>query len=156
MGPMGPRGLGLIKQQKLGILGQQHRFSFCTQFSNFFLLCSYYVVIIILIMMIQGQGQGPGARGQGQDPTKSAGGPARGRRFFWVLALGPGPYSACTRVLCMHKSVVHAQESCACTRILCMHKNLNKQTPVLGKCAASDFFQEKYLKTNNAYLFATN
>ena len=25
----------------------------------------------------------------------------------------------------MHKSVVHAQESCACTRILCMHKNLD-------------------------------
>ena len=30
--------------------------------------------------------------------------------FCWVLALGPGPSSACTRVLCMHKSVVHAQE----------------------------------------------
>ena len=44
--------------------------------------------------------------------------------FCWVPALVPGPSSACTRVLCMHKSVVHAQESCACTRILCMHKNI--------------------------------
>ena len=58
---------------------------------------------------------------------KSARGPARGRRFFWVLALGPGPSSACTRVLCMHKNVVHAQECCACTRIVCMHKNLDQQ-----------------------------
>jgi len=33
--------------------------------------------------------------------------------------LGPWPLQ------CMHKSVVHAQESCAYTRILCMHKNLN-------------------------------
>jgi hypothetical protein len=41
-----------------------------------------------------------------------------GQRSFWVRALGPGPSSACTRVLCMNKSVVHAQESCACTRIL--------------------------------------
>ena len=38
MGPMGPRGLGPIKQKKT-------------------LLSSYYVVIIILIMMIQGQDQ---------------------------------------------------------------------------------------------------
>ena len=38
--------------------------------------------------------------------------------LFWVPALGPGPSSACTRVLCMHKSVVHAQDSCACTRNL--------------------------------------
>ena len=38
--------------------------------------------------------------------------------FCWVPALVPGPSSACTRMLCMHKSVVHAQKSCACTRIL--------------------------------------
>ena len=44
--------------------------------------------------------------------------------FVWVPALIPDPSSACTRVLCMHKSVVHAQECCACTRILCLHKNL--------------------------------
>ena len=41
-----------------------------------------------------------------------------GQRSFWVPALGPGPFSARTRVLCMHKSVVHAQES---SRILYMH-----------------------------------
>ena len=74
-----------------------------------------------------------GAR-QGQDPTKSAGGPARGRRSFCVLALGPGPSSACTRVLCMHKMVVHAQEYCACTRIL-TNKSL-----LLGVDAASGVF----------------
>jgi len=32
--------------------------------------------------------------------------------------------SACTTLLCMHKSIVHVQECCACTRILCMCKNL--------------------------------
>ena len=32
------------------------------------------------------------------------------QRSFWVRALGPGPSSACTRVLCMHKNLVHAQE----------------------------------------------
>ena len=31
---------------------------------------------------------------------------------------------ACTRVLCMHKILVHAQDSCACTRFLCMHEIL--------------------------------
>ena len=28
---------------------------------------------------------------------------------------------ACTRFLCMHKILVHAQHSCACTTLLCMH-----------------------------------
>ena len=35
--------------------------------------------------------------------------------FFLGPGLGPWPLQ------CMHKSVVHAQESCACTRILCRH-----------------------------------
>ena len=60
-----------------------------------------------------------GARDQGRDPKKSSRGSGRGRLLFcWVLALVPGPSSACTRVLSMHKNVVHAQESRACTRIL--------------------------------------
>ena len=40
---------------------------------------------------------------------------------------GPGTKAGTqnkTAAQCMHKSVVHAQEWCACTRILCMHKNL--------------------------------
>ena len=64
-----------------------------------------------------------GARDQGWDPTKKRRGSGPGRRFFWVPALVPGSSSACTRVLCMHKSVVHAQESCACTRILGLKTN---------------------------------
>ena len=28
----------------------------------------------------------------------------------------------CTRLLCVHKNLAHAQDSCAYTRILCMHK----------------------------------
>ena len=28
------------------------------------------------------------------------------------------------RLLCMHKILVHAQDSCACTRFLCMHNTL--------------------------------
>ena len=66
----------------------------------------------------QCRGQGPGL-----GPKKAAVqglGPAQVP--FWVPGLVPGPWvpwpSACTRVLCMHKSVVHAQEFCACTRIL--------------------------------------
>jgi len=31
------------------------------------------------------------------------------------------PPDACTRTVCMHRHLVHAQDSCACTRILCMH-----------------------------------
>ena len=59
------------------------------------------------------------ARDQGRDPKQSSRGLGPGQLFFcWVPALVPGPSSACTRVLCMRKSVVHAQESCACTRIL--------------------------------------
>ena len=63
-------------------------------------------------------------RGQGprRGPIKKTAAPGRTRGCFFVGALVPGPSSACTRVLCMHKSIVHAQESCACTRILCMHK----------------------------------
>ena len=63
--------------------------------------------------------------------------------FCWVLALGPGPSSACTRVLCMHKSVVHAQESCACTRILGL-----KQPLLLGCGAASGGFVVSKKKTS--------
>ena len=29
-------------------------------------------------------------------------------RVFWVKALVPGPFSACTRTLCMHKNLGHA------------------------------------------------
>ena len=59
-----------------------------------------------------------GARDQGQDPKKTAA-PGRTRGCF---VLGPGrvPWP----LQCMHKSVAHAQECCACTRILRMHKNL--------------------------------
>ena len=32
---------------------------------------------------------------------------------------------ACTRFLCMHRILVHAQQSFACTRIFCMHQNLD-------------------------------
>ena len=60
------------------------------------------------------------------------------------------------QILCMHKSVVHAQECCACTRTLCMHNNLSyKNKPLLlGRCAASGvFFQEKKDQQHkNAYL----
>ena len=60
-------------------------------------------------------------RGQGPRPRpktkKSSRGSGPGRLFFLGPALVPGTSSACTRVLCMHKSIVHAQESCACTRI---------------------------------------
>ena len=31
---------------------------------------------------------------------------------------------ACTRILCMHKILVQAPDSCACTRFLCLRKNL--------------------------------
>ena len=52
-----------------------------------------------------------GARDQGRDPTKSAGGPA------WASVLfGSPPWSLAPPV--------HAQECCACTRVLCMRKNL--------------------------------
>ena len=53
--------------------------------------------------------EGPGSKARTQQ--KSGRPPGRTRRplFCWVLALGPGPSSACTRV-------------CACTRVLCMHK----------------------------------
>ena len=66
-------------------------------------------------------------RGQGPRPrpnNKTDAGPARRGCFCWVPALVPGPSSACTRVLCIHKSVVHAQESCACTRILCIYNSI--------------------------------
>ena len=66
--------------------------------------CAYTT---LLCMHWRGQGPRPG-------PTKKRAGPGG---LFWVLTLGPGPSSACTRVLCMHKSVLRAQESCACTRI---------------------------------------
>ena len=36
----------------------------------------------------------------------------------------------CTRFLCMHKILVHAQHSCACTTLLCMH--WRGQGPRLG------------------------
>ena len=53
--------------------------------------------------------------------------------------LGPWP-SACTRVLCMHKNVVHAQESCACTRILCLK---TKPCCQAGVRPAAVFFGEQ-------------
>ena len=55
-----------------------------------------------------------GARAQGQDPQENARGSGPGAGdFLLVPALGPGPCSACTRVMCMHS-----------TGVLCMHKNL--------------------------------
>jgi hypothetical protein len=33
-----------------------------------------------------------------------------------------GSFHGNLSILCMHKILVHAQESCACTRIFCMHK----------------------------------
>ena len=53
-----------------------------------------------------------GARAKGRDLKQKQPRVRPGRRllFCWVPTLGPGPSSACTRVLCMHKSVVHAQE----------------------------------------------
>ena len=52
-----------------------------------------------------------GARDQGWDPNKKRRGSGPGAAFFcWVPALVPGPCSACTRVLCKHKNLVHAQE----------------------------------------------
>ena len=66
----------------------------------------------LLCMNWRGQGPRPGPK------QSSRPGPDPRLFLFWVPALVPGPSGACTRVLCMHKSVVHAQESCACTRIL--------------------------------------
>ena len=38
-----------------------------------------------------------------------------------------------SRILCMHKILVHAQDSCACTTLLCMHNTLvHAQEPGLG------------------------
>ena len=95
----------------------------CTRF-----LCMHEILVhaqhscactTLLCMHWRGQGPRPG-------PNKKAAAPGPDPRllFCWVPALVPGPYSACTRVLCMYTSVVHARESCACTRILCMHKKL--------------------------------
>ena len=70
------------------------------------------IIIMVMIMMIQGQGPRPGPKQKA--PPRA--GPAA--IFVWVPALVLGPYSACTRVLYMHKNLVRAQESCACTRIL--------------------------------------
>ena len=83
--------------------------------------------------------EGPGIKAGTQ---KKRWGSGLGQRFFWVPALVPGPFSARTRVLCMHKSVVHAQECSACTKNLCMHKNLKKNL-LLGRCAASFCFFRK-------------
>ena len=72
----------------------------------------------LLCMHWRGQGPRPGPNKK----TPPRAGPTA--LFCWVPALVPGPSSACTRVLCMYKIVVHAQESFACTRILCMHNIL--------------------------------
>ena len=56
----------------------------------------------------------------------------------WSLAPGlvSGPWipwlSACTGVLCMHKSVVHPQESCACTRILWIYLHIYYTRIIIG------------------------
>ena len=41
----------------------------------------------------------------------------------------------CTRFLCMHKILVHAQHSCACTTLLCMHWRGQGPTPGPKKSA---------------------
>ena len=74
-----------------------------------------------LCMHRRGQGPRPGPKRK-----RRRSGP--GRRFVVGPGLGPWPLRSCTRVLCIHKSVVHAQACCACRRILCMHNNLDKQT----------------------------
>ena len=57
-------------------------------------------------------------RGQGSRPgPKKKQPPRAGPAAAFCLGPGLGPWP----LQCMHKSVVHAQESCACTRILCMH-----------------------------------
>ena len=52
--------------------------------------------------------EGPGPKA-GTQQKNAAPGPDPAAFFVWVLALGSGSSSACTRVLCMHK------ECCACT-----------------------------------------
>ena len=43
------------------------------------------------------------------------------------------PNAKMSRFLCLHKILVHAQDSCACTRSLCMHNTLVRaQEPGLG------------------------
>ena len=58
-----------------------------------------------------------GARDQGRDPKKALGSGLR-QRFFGSQPWSLAPQVHARGVLCMHKSVVHAQETCACTRIL--------------------------------------
>ena len=66
----------------------------------------------LLCMHWRGQGRRPGPN------RKAAACLSRGGCFFLGHGLGPWPLQ------CMHKGVMHAQECCACTRILCMHRNL--------------------------------
>ena len=86
------------------------------------LLCMHYTLVHALGQGTQGPGTKPVARDQAWDPKRRGPGP-------WPLAWQPGSLAQC-----MHKSVVHAQ------RVLCMHKNLDIETPVLGRCAASGVF----------------
>ena len=91
----------------------------------------------LLRMHWRGQGPRPGPKQKA--PPRA--GPAAA--FFWVPALVPGPSSAYTRVLCMHKSVVHAQESCACTRILCTH-NIPFYSHIIRKYCSETFPYQRF------------
>ena len=83
-------------------------------------VCAYWATTGVLFIKILGHAQDSYACTalivHAQHSCACTGG-ARAPRllFVWVPALGPGPSSACTRVLCIHKSVVNAQKSCACT-----------------------------------------
>ena len=129
---------GNVSEQYLSLCKNKTVYCACTRF-----LCMHKILVhaqhscactTLFCLHWRGQGPSPGPK------NSSCPGPDPRLLFGWVPALGPGPSSACTRVLCMHKSVVHAQASCACTRILCMHRNLDKRTPMLGRCAASGGF----------------
>ena len=73
------------------------------------LLCMHNTLVHALGQGTQGRGTKPGARDQAWDPKRAR-----------VQGLGPAqrPFSVPGLV------PVHAQECCACTRVLCMHKNL--------------------------------
>ena len=90
--------------------------------------------------------EGPGTKAGTQKKEPPRAGPEA--FFCWVPALVPGPSSACTRVLCMHKSVVHAQESCACTRILGL-----KTTPVARLRCGLRRGKKKGLKIQECVLY---
>ena len=67
----------------------------------------------ILVHALEGPGTKAGTQKKAAAPGRTCG----------CFVLGPG--LGLWPLQCMHKSVVHAQESCACARILRMHKNVD-------------------------------